>query len=135
MKKVVSVLRVIKEATLMMSSSKASISQVIPVATVITTALKKNNSDHGVRALKTKISSALELRFSEKESEGKYSKATLLDPNYKKSFFLRKTARDNAIDDLVGELRGMMDDDDICNGENISREPTQELEEELGEND
>ena len=105
MAKVVTVLRVFKEATQMLSSSQASISQVIPLITVIKAALKRGRDDQGVRTLKVKLNNSLERRFGHKEFDTKYSVASLLDPRYKKSFFQGKQAKDAAGSSLLEEFK------------------------------
>lgn len=105
MAKVVTVLKVFKEATQMLSSSQASISQVIPLITVIKAALKRGRDDQGVKTLKVKLNNSLERRFGHKEFDTKYSVATLLDPRYKKSFFQSKQAKDVAVSSLLEELK------------------------------
>ena len=108
MGKVVKVLRVFKEATEMLSSSQASISQIIPLVTIIRESLKRDRDDQGVRTLKVKLTNSLDKRFEIKEYDRKYAIATLLDPRYKKSFFRGKQARENAITTLLEELKGIV---------------------------
>lgn len=107
MAKVVSVLRGFMEATEMLSSSQASISQVIPLVTIIAESLKNtnNSSDHGVKTLKSKLKDALAKRFDQKELDNKYAIATLLDPKFKDKLFQSKWAKDEAVKSLINELK------------------------------
>lgn len=105
MSKVVTVLRAFKEATEMLSSSQASISQIIPVVTIINQALKRTSEDKGVKSLKSKLRDALDRRFGQKEYDSKFAVATLVDPRYKKNFFQGKQARDSAVSRLLEELK------------------------------
>lgn len=111
MNKLVTVLKIFKEATEMLSSSEASISQIIPIVVLINESLKTSNADHGVKNLKTKLQTALLLRFKYKENDRKYSRATLLDPRYKKSFFLSKEAKEVAVNGLLNELKETVKDE------------------------
>jgi len=63
MNKLVTVLKIFKEATEMLSSSEASISQIIPIVVLINESLKTSNADHGVKNLKTKLQTALLLNI------------------------------------------------------------------------
>ena len=105
MGKVVKVLRVFKEATEMLSSSQASISQIIPLVTIIRESLRRGGDDQGVRTLKVKLSNSLERRFGHKEFDSKYAVATLLDPRYKKNFFQGKQAKESAMSKLLEDLK------------------------------
>ena len=108
MDKVVKVLRVFKEATEMLSSSQASISQIIPLVTIIRESLKRGREDQGVITLKLKLSNSLERRFGHKEFDSRYALATLLDPRYKKNFFQGKQARESAVSSLMEELKRLV---------------------------
>ena len=105
MSKVVTVLRGFKEATEMLFSSQASISQIIPVVTIINESLKRSGEDQGVKSLKAKLQASLQKRFSHKEFDAKYAIATLLDPRYKKNFFQSQEAKDSVVAQLLNELK------------------------------
>ena len=104
--KCVNILNVFKEATLMLSSSDASISQVIPIVKLIHDSLAVNRrNDRGVITLKRNLSEALSRRFAIKEDLEKYAVATLLDPRYKKLFFQDDEKCDDAVKTLLALLK------------------------------
>ena len=88
MKKVVRVLKPFQEATVMLSCSDASISQVIPFVTTITESLaEETNDDVGVLGMKRDLKKAMDTRFKDVESLEHYTISTLLDAKYKGCFF------------------------------------------------
>jgi hypothetical protein len=104
--KCVTVLKVFKEATVMLSSSDASISQVIPIVKLIRDSLEVDRrADRGVITLKKKLVDALDRRFASKEEKEKYSIATLLDPRYKKVFFQDPIKCEEAVQKLLEKLK------------------------------
>ena len=105
--KVVTVLKFFKDATLMLSSSEACISQVIPIVKLITDsmAVTSNRADTGVKAFKKKLKASLDRRFNDKESIEKYTHATLLDPRYKKVFFQNPDKCQEAVKSLLVKLK------------------------------
>ena len=106
MAKIVSLLKGYKEATLMLSSSSASISQVIPIVKLIWDSLAVSaRSDHGVKTFKTNLRASLERRFAEKETTEEYTLATLLDPRYKKVFFKDPEKCEEAVKSLISKLK------------------------------
>ena len=105
MAKLVKVLRGFKEATEMLSSSEASISQIIPIVTIIKESLLVSSGDQGVKTLKKGLGAALEKRFATKEFDSKFAVATLLDPRYKKNFFTSKAAKESAVASLLEEFK------------------------------
>lgn len=67
-----------------MSSSSASVADVIPIVTVLKHALtRENEADEGIKTMKGTLLEAVNRRFRDVESEPLYSVATLLDPRYK----------------------------------------------------
>lgn len=112
MNKVVLVLKGFKEATLMLSKSSASISQVIPIVKLIKDSLEVSpRADHGVKKFKKDLKAALERRFDEKEDLEEYTIATLLDPRYKKIFFRDPLKCEAAVQLLLVKLRDEMRND------------------------
>ena len=111
MAKAVFLLKVFKEATLMLSGSQASISQVIPIVKLIRDSLQVGASDHGVKTLKTKLKDALNRRFGEKEDTEEYALATLLDARYKGEFFQDSEKKAAAVQKLLVKLKEASSDD------------------------
>ena len=130
MGKVVKVLKVFKEATEMLSSSQACISQIIPLVKVLKESLKRGKDDHGVRSLKLQLIKSLERRFDSKEFDDKYAIATLLDPRYKANFFDGKQARQSAISTLIDELKSIVEE---TPSQDLSSIPTSSTSEEQEE--
>ena len=81
------VLQVFKEATVMLSTKNASISQAIYIVTLIIKNLKVTLADHGVKQLKRALLSGMEERCAHYESQDIYALATFLDPRFKGFFF------------------------------------------------
>ena len=96
--RVVTVLKVYKEATLMFSKTDASISQIIPIVKLISNsmAFTRGRANQGVRTFKKNLKDTLDRRFRDKEME-KYLHATLLDLQFKKAFFQNPTKVDQAV--------------------------------------
>ena len=87
LEKATRVLQVFKEATVMLSSRNASISQVIYIITLIMRNLKETLADHGVKQLKRTLKEGMEDRFDDYETQDMYALATYLDPRFKGFFF------------------------------------------------
>ena len=114
MVKIVSLLKGFKEATLMLSSSAASISQVIPIVKLIGDSLAVSaRADHGVKTFKRDLKAALERRFAEKENIDEYTHATLLDPRYKKALFRDSDKCELAVKSLIAKSKVEAVDIDI----------------------
>ena len=80
MDKVVKVLKSFEEATQMLSTKNACISQTIPIITLIIQQLNTTKDDFGVKTLKRDLQNAMEARFDHYESDDKYTLATFMDP-------------------------------------------------------
>ena len=106
MERVVAVLSPFKEVTDMLSKRDASISQVIPMATILSKTLEKSNNDKGVRKMKDDVREGIRLRFSEKENLDHFAVATILDPRYKDRFFTRSASKTGAVENLLALLKG-----------------------------
>ena len=102
------VLQVFKEATVMLSSKSASISQAIYIVTLIMKNLKVTLADHGVKQLKRALSTGMEERFEHYETEDIYALATYLDPRYKGFFFRNPENALLAKEKIVEKLEKML---------------------------
>jgi len=112
LKKAVEVLRVFKEATVMLSSSNASISQAIFVVTVILAKLKKvTSADHGVIQLKRALTKGMEERFASMETLEMYALATYLDPRYKGFLFRKQENAFAARQKIAEKLEELLNED------------------------
>ncbi len=82
--KTTKVLAPIEELTREVSSSSASVADVIRNITVFKRALtRENEADEGIKTMKATLLEAVNRRFRDVESEPLYSIAKLLDPRYK----------------------------------------------------
>ena len=111
MKKVVTVLKPFKEATLFLSKKDASISSAIPITTLIIRSMEEEdpNEDRGVLTLKRDLKRNMEERFSHLESKFHYTAATLLDSKFKHYFFRDESTleetKEHIIDRMVNDLQ------------------------------
>ena len=80
--KVVQVLGVFKEATLLISNKNAMLSEVLPMIKSLKKAIQSScdSDDNGVRNLKRKLLDSLEHRFAEHTQDDKLLLATAVDP-------------------------------------------------------
>ena len=105
MKKIVGVLKLFHEVTVMLSAHDASISMAIPAVTMIIKDLEPvPREDHGVIGMKRALKDDMLQRFSDMESQEHYSVATLLDSRYKKYFYRDTDSLDEAKNVLTEKL-------------------------------
>ena len=113
MDKVVKVLKSFEEATQMLSTKNACISQTIPIITLIIQQLNTTKDDFGVKTLKRDLQNAMEARFDHYESDDKYTLSTILDPRYKGLMFRKKgtlgKVKEKLIHLLESELEKVLD--------------------------
>lgn len=85
LEQVMTILAPFEELNGKISSSSASIAEVIPAVTVLRRILvkKEDEVDPGIKPMKTTLLQAINKRFSTVEDEPLYALATLLDPRYK----------------------------------------------------
>ena len=114
LKKIVSVLKPFKEATLFLSKKDASISTAIPITTLVITSLEEEDpiDERGVLTLKRDLKKNMEERFGDLESQFHYTASTLLDSKFKHYFFrdastLERT-KEYIIDKMVNDLRNAL---------------------------
>ena len=119
MEKVVKVLKSFEEATQMLSTKNACISQTIPIITLIIQQLNTTKADTGVKTLKRDLQDAMEARFDHYESDDKYTLSTLLDPRFKGLMFRKKDTlrevKERLIHLLETELQDVLDSDQNMN--------------------
>ena len=119
------VLQVFKEATEMLSSRNASISQAIFIVTVIIEKLKVTLADHGVKQLKKALKEGMEQRFSDMEDQDIYALSTYLDPRYKGFFFRDPEKAIIAKEKIAVKLVKLLTEDNMdqdessMNGDNV----------------
>ncbi|XP_073671353.1 zinc finger BED domain-containing protein 4-like [Paramisgurnus dabryanus] len=81
---VLSLLAPFEQITKEISSSDASVADVIPLLAALKRLLNKEaETDHGVKTTKSALLEAVSSRFSQADSEPLYCIATVLDPRYK----------------------------------------------------
>ena len=102
------VLQIFKEATVMLSSKNASISQAIYIVTLLMKNLKVTLADHGVKQLKRALADGMEERFGHYETQDIYALATYLDPRYKGFFFRNPENAEEAKEKIVQKLEEML---------------------------
>ena len=130
MSKIVTMVKGFKEATEMLSSAQASISQIIPVVKLIKESMKSTSNDQGVKKLKAGLLKSLETRFGHKEFDKKFSHATVLDPRYKTHFFNSTAAKDAAVAGVISELKqAIITEEDESNAPLVERETEEPTEE------
>ncbi|KAK7888961.1 hypothetical protein WMY93_024521 [Mugilogobius chulae] len=115
--KTVLVLAPFEEITRAVSSESATCADVIPAKTVLKRVLsREDNSDQGIRTMKSTLLEAVNQRFSEVEKEPLYYIATMIDPRYKDRYFTspdsQKRARDSLIEALEEIERNRMPQDE-----------------------
>ena len=108
LQKATDVLQVFKEATELLSSSKASISQAIFIVTMIMEKLKVTLADHGVKQLKRALKDGMEQRFASMEDQEMYSLATFLDPRYKGFMFRAPEKAQIAKEKIAEKLENLL---------------------------
>ncbi|XP_067300896.1 zinc finger BED domain-containing protein 4-like [Pseudorasbora parva] len=81
---VLSLLAPFEQITKEISSSDASVADIIPLLAALKRLLNKEaETDHGVKTTKSALLEAVSTRFSQADSEPLYCIATVLDPRYK----------------------------------------------------
>ncbi|XP_032358832.1 zinc finger BED domain-containing protein 4 [Etheostoma spectabile] len=96
----ISLLAPFEELTHQISSSTASVADVIPSIRALTRLLEKTaETDHGVKTSKATLLEAVQNRFSDIQSKRLYTIATVLDPRYKDRYFS---------DALKPQIRGLL---------------------------
>ena len=111
LEKVKNVLQVFKESTEMLSLTNASMSQAIPIVTLIMKTLKTTLADHGVKNLKTALKNGMEHRFGNIEHHESYALATFLDPRFKGFLFQDPNCALEAKEKIAQKLEEMLTDD------------------------
>ncbi|XP_023694531.2 zinc finger BED domain-containing protein 4-like isoform X2 [Paramormyrops kingsleyae] len=102
------VIREMLELTRNISSSTSTTADVIPAISVLERLLsRQDDSDTGIKSMKTTLLQAVNRRFGEVQDEPLYSIATLLDPRYKDRYFTRKDTAKSAKDALAREVEKM----------------------------
>lgn len=115
--KAIQALQVFKEATVMLSHRKASISMAIPIVTIIIRKLRATKDDHGVKQFKTDLKTGMEQRFHEMEEDEKYALATYLDPRYKGYFFRNPDSALRAKEKIAEKLEALLIEDQSVHSE------------------
>ncbi|KAJ8404125.1 hypothetical protein AAFF_G00344750 [Aldrovandia affinis] len=110
LEKTITVLAPFEELTRQVSSSDASVSDVIPAVTVLQRLLaQETDEDRGIRTMKNTLLAAVKKRFSDVEKNPLYCIASLLDPRYKDRFFSNTNTAREAKVMVIQELQKMSD--------------------------
>ncbi|XP_023694530.2 zinc finger BED domain-containing protein 4-like isoform X1 [Paramormyrops kingsleyae] len=108
LEKTMNILALFAELTRNISSSTSTTADVIPAISVLERLLsRQDDSDTGIKSMKTTLLQAVNRRFGEVQDEPLYSIATLLDPRYKDRYFTRKDTAKSAKDALAREVEKM----------------------------